>query len=619
MRKRRVVIDIETLRNIFCACWLDVDTKETGQFEISHRKDEFYEFRNFIDGCQTLIGFNIKNFDYPVIYRMFKQGLKNPAMINVEAGVVIDEKWPSVRFPKVALIDPFLINHFDNHAKSSSLKDLQFVMGWKRMQSLPFEHHELVPEDRFDDVIDYCHNDVASTYEFFKMCLPKINLRNKLGQRFGLDLINHNDTSIGSEILLDMLCKQSGMNKAYVRGLRTFRDGINLGEIILNHVEFKTPQMKAVLERMRNTTVRGDSPEFKMRCVIDGFPYDFGVGGLHGAAAPGRYVSTDTHVIRTADVTSYYPRMAVNNKWYPEHLGHHFYEVYSIILETRVIAKKNGDSVTDSGLKLAVNGTFGKTGDADSYLCDVKHMLKTTINGQLQLAMLGEILQLEGFKMLMANTDGLEAIVPKDKEPVFDSICADWEKLTKMTLEHDTYSVLALRDVNNYLAMNLKGKIKRKGALEPNIAGDFHKEYHKDWSHPIIPMAAEAWLIHKIPPAKTIAENRNLMDFAIRVKVKSDAILYYHELGKVNGLPAIVKHKLEKVNRVIVSSEGGTIIRYDKGSMKESKTLGGNKVIVFNDLPESTEEFRSKVNESWYVKETWKLIESIENNQNGLF
>jgi len=62
------------------------------------------------------------------------------------------------------------------------------------------------------------------------------------------------------------------------------------------------------------------------------------------------------------------PKSCNKNKIYPEHLGEVFCEIYEEIYNTRKDAKKSGDKITDAGLKLALNGTYGKSNSQYSYL-----------------------------------------------------------------------------------------------------------------------------------------------------------------------------------------------------------------------------------------------------------
>lgn len=53
---------------------------------------------------------------------------------------------------------------------------------------------------------------------------------------------------------------------------------------------------------------------------IQGIDVVYGLGGLHAAPNNKRFESSDTHIIMTADVVSFYPNLAIRNKICAEHL-----------------------------------------------------------------------------------------------------------------------------------------------------------------------------------------------------------------------------------------------------------------------------------------------------------
>ena len=57
-------------------------------------------------------------------------------------------------------------------------------------------------------------------------------------------------------------------------------------------------------------------------------------------------------------------------------------------------------------------------------------------------------------KAIMQNTDGLETLIPKKYKEQYLNICSEWEKITNLSLEHDTYKKIILADVNNYIALH---------------------------------------------------------------------------------------------------------------------------------------------------------------------
>ena len=82
--------------------------------------------------------------------------------------------------------------------------------------------------------------------------------------------------------------------------------------------------------------------------------------------------------------------------------------------------------------------------------------MRITLNGQLSLMMLYEMIceRIPEAFGLLQNTDGVEIRIPRNKQELYLEICKEWEEMTQLNLEHDTYQKLILGDVNNYIAVN---------------------------------------------------------------------------------------------------------------------------------------------------------------------
>ena len=169
--------------------------------------------------------------------------------------------------------------------------------------------------------------------------------------------------------------------------------------------------------------------------TIDGFDFIFGTGGIHGSVSNQCVESDDEFVIESRDVASYYPNLAIANRFYPAHLGETFCDIYAELYEQRKQYPK--ESTESKMLKLALNGTFGDSGNRFSVFYDPLFLLQITLNGQLLLCML---------------VDGLEYRVARQYTHQIEVICKQWEQQTGLTLEKAIYSRMWIRDCNNYLA-----------------------------------------------------------------------------------------------------------------------------------------------------------------------
>ncbi|MBF9666408.1 hypothetical protein IAI38_11790, partial [Streptococcus pseudopneumoniae] len=79
----------------------------------------------------------------------------------------------------------FKIHHFDNVARATSLKVLQFNMRSESIEDLPFDPNQPVDPKDFDNLILYNRHDVQETYRFYLETLEAIDFREKLSVKHG--------------------------------------------------------------------------------------------------------------------------------------------------------------------------------------------------------------------------------------------------------------------------------------------------------------------------------------------------------------------------------------------------------------------------------------------------
>jgi hypothetical protein len=350
---------------------------------------------------------------------------------------------------------------------------------------------------------------------------------------------------------------------------------------------------------------------FKYSVQYKGVKTDYGLGGIHGARTSRVYESTDDMVIMTSDVTSFYPNLAIRNKWAPAHLPQkEFCDQYEWFFDERkIIPKKDPKNYV---YKIILNSTYGLSNDENSFLYDPEFTMRITINGQLSLSMLYEMIceEIPGAVPLMQNTDGLETMIPREHIDRYMAICARWEELTSLQLEHDTYSKIVLGDVNNYIAVTEDGKSKCKGRFE-------YKDLalHKNKSFLIIPKALHAYFVEGIAPEEFLKENRNIFDYCGGVKIKGD--WKYVEKHIKNGVYA--EKKLQNTIRYYICNSGSKIVKINKSDGREIQTEAGKwlQQVYINhieDMPFDDYE----INYKYYLENIRKEIEGLEPNKNQL-
>jgi hypothetical protein len=110
-------------------------------------------------------------------------------------------------------IDIFKLNHWDNPAKRSSLKWIQYTMDWKNIIDMPIHHTSEVESSQIPEIIRYCINDVKSTKKIMHLSKEQINLRKALTEEYDIDLFSASEPRISKELFLHFLSKSTGIKK----------------------------------------------------------------------------------------------------------------------------------------------------------------------------------------------------------------------------------------------------------------------------------------------------------------------------------------------------------------------------------------------------------------------
>lgn len=575
-------------------------------FEISEYRDDraaLLQFLNYLYVGQIfMIGYNNLHFDYNVVHHLFHNPnatygeLYDVAMSIINAiskfGKIV---WSDKRF--APQIDLFKIHHFDNPAKSTSLKALQINMRSKTVVDMPVEVGTHLSQFQIDNYLKpYNYHDVDETLKFTLYSMKAIDFRLSMIEDFGIDVLNWSDSKIGSEMMIKKIGNEACYD--YTTGRREKRQSprshVNLGEIIFNYVRFENPEFQRVLDYLKNQTLYAteindfdDRPAavqtkgvFKgLKAVVGGLEFHFGTGGIHGSLNNQRVEAGGNMIIRDIDVTSLYPSIAIVNGLYPEHLGQEFTRVYSDLPKERKRwqNEKGKKCVEANALKLAANSVYGNSNNAYSVFYDPKYTMTITVNGQLMLCMLAEqLVKIPTLKLIQINTDGMTYVIDKNYEPQAAQICRFWEDLTKLTLEDADYSRMFIRDVNNYIAEGVDGSIKLKGAYWTPDADNYFDAisesqppaWHKDLSNLVSVRAAVASMLYGVDPETYIRMTKNPFDFMLRAKVKRSDKLIHGE------------NQIQSTSRYYVSTDGQPLVKispptkgYKLGAFKKANGI----------------------------------------------
>lgn len=257
------IYDLETYKNLFSFAVISSDGKEGYVFEISDRKDDrdiMFDFIQLLKETESrLVGFNNLAFDYPVLHHIITNPDCTVDSIYKKAQETIkvlreNRFGANIKDKIIPQVDLFKLNHFDNAAKMTSLKVLQFNMHIDNLQELPYPFDQKLNEKEMQDIIVYNTNDVVATLKFYYENVEALRLRENLSKKYNKDFTNASDSKIGGEIFIQELeSVKKGSCYRFVKGRRKIRqtprkNGIYLKDIILPYINFKTPEFNAILQ-----------------------------------------------------------------------------------------------------------------------------------------------------------------------------------------------------------------------------------------------------------------------------------------------------------------------------------------------------------------------------------
>lgn len=463
----------------------------------------------------------------------------------------------------------------------------------KRMQDLPFAPGTILTNDQITITRWYWVNDLDNTALLYKEVKPQIDLREQIGKKYGIDVRSRSDAQIAEDLLSAQIKKRTGQ-----RFLS--KNEVEPGTVYKYRVPAFIKYQSELLNYVLNEVVRADfvvaksgkvimPPNLKaLRINMNESTYQMGIGGLHSTEKNVCHIADENYFVKDRDVTSYYPRIIINQGLKPENLGQNFTIEYTIVVNERVAAKERGDTVTADTLKIVANGSFGKFGSKYSILYSPQLLIQTTLTGQLSLLMLIERLELAGFTVVSANTDGIVTKGLRTRISEFEAIVKQWELETNFQTEETDYKAVYSRDINNYVAIYStpqKGKRFKGKGIFGNVKLD------KNPTTLICYEAAIATLLDGSDYKQIIRDCRDITKFTSMRTVRGGAYKDGVFLGK-----AVRWYYANEVEGVIV---------YAKSGNKVHRTDGAKPLMTLPD------DFPMDVCYEWYENETTKLLIQI--------
>ena len=621
--KTAFVYDIEVFPNFFSVTVKNTESGIHKFFQISEIKNDMPEIvKLFCNKNIYFVSYNGIHYDRPVISYIilnYKSLIAKPIWIITNeikrfSDLIINSttsaSWSKYKYANLYEDLDLLAMRWSQKLRVS-LKALQVTMEYKNVEEYEGDFNLNIPVSDFSKVEAYNLNDVESTEELLNRSVNDINLRLAIEDKYNISAMDKDGVNLGMEIIKKYYLDATGKSWNQIKDLRSPIDHICLNDVIFDYIEFKTPVLKDLLNRLKQeivttANVSDKDDKFEIKFEIGGIKHTYGLGGLHSENEPEIFIADSKSKLIDSDVTSLYPSIILMNHLYPAHLGETFLQVYQTIYDQRVSAKKEGRKIENETLKLALNGLTGNLQSPYSWVYDPMMVFKIRINGQLMLLMLIEAVVNAGFQLIQSNTDGIFVKVDSSRFEEYLAICSEWEKKTNLKLEHDEFERFYQYAINDYLGVK-KGWseshdpkfIKTKGLfIDKPILG-------KGLAPMIIPEAINKYFVEGIDPEETIRNCTDIKKFCTFQKVAKDFFVEYDDKP--------VRH----INRYFMSTNGGKLIKFklENGiKIRPTNLCADSTVTLYNKFDDKPITERH-INYRYYLHEVYKIIDSMKSQQ----
>ena len=630
------VYDIEVFQNIFHCSVKNTETNNIYKFEISERKNQLRELVKFFKQVDKYItwgdyyttninipanvifcGYNNLHYDNPIINYIIEYEDKLmqynipticSSIFNLSKTITTSSEdnidaWKHWKYQ--IWFDTFdILTMLYSNKLRVGLKEIQVTMQYPNVQEFVCDWTKPLPLEDFDSMIDYNINDIESTSELLNRCKKDVDLRIAIEDEYGVKVLSKDGVNIGMKILTQKYLEKTSLTWQDIKDLRSPMSVIPLKDVILPFIKYDSPILQRVLDDMKNQIVSPGRKGYENKFVFNNLRYSVGVGGIHSVNSPEIIIPRDDEMLIDIDVASLYPSMLIEYEFYPKHLGKEFLEVYKQIKDERIEAKHNGDKVKNETLKLALNGLSGNLQNEHNFCYSPFAVMQIRINGQLLLLMLAEKLTQIGCRIVQANTDGLFVLLKKDVYSKVNSICREWEQLTKLTLEEDRFKAMYQYAINDYFAITEDNKVKEKGMFITTV------KLGKGLTPKIIPKAVISFFKDGISVEDTIKNCTDIRDFLMSEKTGKQWHVEY------------MNEEQQRTNRFYASTNGGYLWKWKYSNDSDAKSyqnmLTASGVTLLNKFDDKPIKER-KINYRYYIMEAYKIIRDLKPLQLSLW
>lgn len=584
-----IIYDIEVFAYDFVICAKDLFTGQKWEIvnDLEGARQWYLDTR---DSMYT--GYNSASYDNNVT-RGYLQGKDayqlSQAIINSDDRGLVYKLYNTSKTP--------ILGADVYHAhKGFSLKEHEGFMGLEIKETdVDFDNPEKLTEEELRLEIDYCWKDVDATeLQFYKMIDP-ILAKAFICAMFGLDKRSFNQTEA------NLVAELMGAERP-----SEVRDDLVAPFDLPDNLHIETPEILQMFTGHEFELNKKGKPVAKGTYVdpVTGYTMKFGAGGVHGAVPQfihiGRFLQDDA--------ASLYPWIYILFQVLSRNVPDENKHLIRELLDKRIEAKYSDEEFTlvngvnvpmavlVDGVKRPVNSLFGATGAEFNGLYDPRYQFLTCIIGQCVFSDFYEGIK-DHVQMIQTNTDA-HTFIPNSEEDerIVDEYVADLSKRTGLKFDKDEFIAIYQKDVNNYIAIDAKGKVKMKGAVAMTNGLKFSKA--------IVSNAFLNYVVSGVDYNEYIDQCDDLRQFQMITKTgwQFDKTVYVDAEG--------VEHPAQKVNRVFATKDpsravklykvktGEIVQEEDEETAEIAFVKGEDKYVLgINNAPENFEISNERIGE----------------------
>ena len=550
MKIKRLYYDFEIYPNYWLVVFKDQEGKK---ISISSRDEDISRLGKLRDRADDFIfiGFNNNRYDTVMlnyILEYFDKKTREGQELDMYAMsyeiVEGNGYWKKIMADYRVPLRTYEMDVSNFLLQGTSAKEMACRLHHPILETLPFDPHDEIAEEDIPHLEKYCENDVDIVIAIAEQIVSsKLEVVLDVIDYWNLDKSLMRSTLSG---IVELALVDQSMKASTPTSWR-YIPPVNFN--------FKLQEFRDVEETYRGLILTPNY-KFHLSFPVGDMEISFAMGGAHGAVKKSYFEN-----LIDIDVDQFYPIMLYSYDLLPNTIKDK--ELYGKLIEDKKRYGLEGNPKVKA-VKESINAIFGRTGFESSKLYSPDKLYATTITGQLLQLRLIEDLTIMGYSVVYVNTDGITIL--DNGDDTYKQVVSDWANEFGVEYKTVDFKRAYYRDVNNFIAEDKEGNLKRKG----DLAVDTNKK--TSCFGRIATEAVVEHLIHGTDIREYINKADDLRDFLMYHKYNRDMSVYLQEGDKLTDLTNVVRYVImeNKENAIVHKKSDKTTLenrKYNKSVM----------------------------------------------------